>query len=61
VSEKTTLGHHPLPADDRARHDALPASIENVRDKGDDSAKDENGEMPQPRTIKNPEGSPYPA
>lgn len=61
MSETTTSGHHPLPADDRARHDALPENIENVRDKGDDTAKGETGKAPQPRTYSNPDGSPYSA
>ena len=53
--------HHPLPADDRARHDVIPESIENVRDKGDDTAGGQTGMEPQPRTYSNPNGSTYPA
>jgi len=56
-----TKGHHPLPADDRARHDVLPEGIENVRDKGDDSAPGKDGDAPAPRTYAEPDGSPYPA
>jgi hypothetical protein len=59
VSDTSSTDHHPLPADGRARHDAIPESVENVRDKGDDSPDDEPGKLPEPHSYANPDGSPY--
>lgn len=36
--------HHPLPGDERARHDLLPESAEGVRTKGDDAPQDPKAE-----------------
>jgi hypothetical protein len=61
MSDAAKKDHHPLPADDRARHDVIPESIEDARDKGDDNPGVEPGNGPLPRTYKYPDGSPYPA
>jgi hypothetical protein len=54
--------HHPLPQDDRARHDLIPESIEDERDRGDDAPEAKPGkDPPEERTYANPDGSPYPA
>lgn len=55
--------HHPLPKDERARHDLLPEGIETTRDAGDDDP-----DAPAPSAtqapelhFRNPDGSPYDA
>jgi hypothetical protein len=53
--------HHPLPKDDRARHDVLPESIEDERDLGDDdpAARKPSTTEPPARKYKDPDGRPY--
>jgi hypothetical protein len=60
MSDAAKPAHHPLPADDRARHDVLPESVEEARDRGDDNPGVEPGDGPSPRTYENPDGSLYP-
>ena len=53
--------HHPLPKDDRARHDLIPESIENESPQGDDdpyTAPASNVEPPK-RQYRDPDGRPY--
>lgn len=63
MSEQEDRRHHPLPEDDRARHDRLPESIENARDLGED---DPTGSEPSPTEppgghYRNPDGTAYEA
>jgi hypothetical protein len=53
--------HHPLPRDDRARHDILPESIENERGLGDDDpgASKPSTTEPPAREYRDPDGRPY--
>lgn len=60
MNDGRAASHHPLPADDRARHDLIPEGIEDVRDTGDDDPGGKAGDDPQPRSYANPDGSPYP-
>lgn len=53
MTTQTDKPHHPLPKDERARHDLLPESIENTRDQGDDDP-----EAPTPSRTE-PPGKPY--
>jgi hypothetical protein len=53
--------HHPLPKDERARHDLLPESIEDEREQGDDSPESppaSKTEAPRGHYV-NPDGSGY--
>jgi hypothetical protein len=61
MRDRANQPHHPLPADDRARHDVIPESIEDIRDKGDDGLAGEPGTAPRSRSYTNPDGSTYPA
>ena len=61
MSDTKDEGHHPLPKDERARHDLLPESIEDERDLGDDdpaASKASKTEAPR-RQYSNPDGSTY--
>lgn len=60
MNKKSNAEHHPLPQDDRARHDLIPESIERDRDFGDDAAENPEDNLHR-REYKNPDGSPYPA
>ncbi|MDB5706804.1 MAG: hypothetical protein JWN66_3920 [Sphingomonas bacterium] len=53
--------HHPLPDDDRARHDLIPESIEDSRDKGDDDPGQAAPSETEPPVhhYRNPDGTPY--
>ena len=55
--------HHPLPKDERARHDLLPEGIEDVRDQGDDDPEAPPASKSEPPAgeFANPDGSKYPA
>ncbi|MES1971668.1 MAG: hypothetical protein V4472_04355 [Pseudomonadota bacterium] len=60
MSDRSTP-HHPLPGDDRARHDLIPESVEDVRDIGDDDpgAPGSSKVTPPLRHYRNPDGTPY--
>jgi len=61
MTDPAKASHHPLPEDERARHDLLPENIEDARDKGDDAPDDAASSSEAPRrTYRNPDGSPYP-
>ena len=61
MTDRSKAGHHPLPEDERARHDLIPESIEDARDKGDDAPGDVPSSTEAPRRdYRNPDGSPYP-
>ena len=53
--------HHPLPKDDRARHDLIPETVEEERDLGDDDpeADDPSQTKPPKRSYRDPAGKPY--
>ena len=53
MQENAKAGHHPLPGDERARHDLIPESVEDERDKGDDSPGDAPSETERPSAIIN--------
>lgn len=55
--------HHPLPKDERSRHDQLPESIEDVRPLGDDDpdAGPPSDTEPPRRRYRDPAGKPYDA
>lgn len=61
MSEDTDKLHHPLPKDDRARHDQIPENIENARDQGDDDpdAPTPSKSEPPERHYRDPDGRPY--
>ena len=60
MQDKAKAGHHPLPSDERARHDLIPESVEDVRDKGEDAPGDAPSDTEAPeRDYKYPDGSPY--
>ncbi|MDB5708424.1 MAG: hypothetical protein JWL96_494 [Sphingomonas bacterium] len=61
MNDRVKGGHHPLPRDERARHDLIPETIEDERDKGDDAPDDQPSPTDAPsRTYANPDGSRYP-
>jgi hypothetical protein len=53
--------HHPLPKDDRARHDLIPESVENERPLGDDDpdAAPASTTEPPERRYRDPANKPY--
>lgn len=53
--------HHPLPKDERARHDLIPESIEKERPQGDDDpdAAPASDTDPPRRRYRDPAGKPY--
>jgi hypothetical protein len=53
--------HHPLPGDDRARHDRLPEGVEDIRDKGDDAPGQPPPSTSEPPAhhYRYPDGTPY--
>jgi len=60
MAEKSREAHHPLPRDERARHDLIPESIEDGRDKGSDAPGEPADPVTPPhRHYANPDGSPY--
>jgi hypothetical protein len=60
MQDKAKAGHHPLPRDERARHDLIPESVEDVRDKGEDSPGDAPSDTEAPEhDYRYPDGSPY--
>ena len=63
MSEIEEKRHHPLPKDERARHDRIPESIEDERDQGDDSPCDQpaSKEEPPEGRYANPDGTTYEA
>ena len=54
--------HHPLPEDERSRHDRLPESIEAVRDTGEDDpdGPEPSATEPPVAEYRNPDGRRYP-
>lgn len=60
MSDRDKARHHPLPEDERARHDLIPESIEATREKGDDAPDDASNDPPASRTFRNPDGTRYP-
>lgn len=60
MSDRDKERHHPLPEDERARHDLIPESIEAARQKGDDAPDDASNDPPASRTFRNPDGTRYP-
>jgi hypothetical protein len=61
MNEAIKKGHHPLPKDERARHDLLPENIEDVRELGDDdplAPRPSKTEAPREHYV-NPDGSAY--
>jgi hypothetical protein len=52
LKPKSNESHHPLPKDERARHDRIPESIERGHDMGDDDP-----DAPMPSLTEPPERS----
>ena len=67
MSQGDTGRHHPLPSDPRARHDRLPESIENARERDEGEGEGENKGGPEPASpdepplghYRDPDGRPY--
>ena len=60
MQENAKAGHHPLPSDERARHDLIPESVEDEREKGEDAPGETPSDTEAPeRDYKYPDGSPY--
>lgn len=61
MTDVTSRPHHPLPADERARHDLLPEPVKKGRGRGADAPEDPEADADQRprRPYANPDGSPY--
>lgn len=61
MSDQPEGRHHPLPSDSRARHDLIPESIEDARNR-DDGEDPENPASPVEPPVghyRDPDGRPY--
>lgn len=53
-----TERHHPLPSDDRARHDQIPESVEDEREVDDGGPRPSTTKPPE-HEYRDPDGRPY--
>jgi hypothetical protein len=61
VSDRAGGHHHPLPSDPRARHDLIPESVEDVRDRDEGENPDDPASPVEPPVghYRDPDGRPY--